>query len=113
MSESAPAAEPIAPPVEPPPITPEVARPSAQATLAQVDAGLTQAMAAVENARDVAESWTDDFWAVCGYDREATLTALAELEKLTRIYVGEAGLAGTQDFSASAAVLSAQSEARS
>jgi hypothetical protein len=100
------------PPVEMPPVTAEVARPSAQASLAPVEAALTQAMASVENAKDVAESWTDDFWAVCGYDKATTLEALTELEKLTRIYAGEAGLAGTQDFSASAAVLSAQSGAR-
>lgn len=74
------------PPPETPLVTPEVARPSAQASLAPVASALNQAMAAVGNARTVAESWTDDFWVVSGYDQTAVLDALTQLEALVATY---------------------------
>lgn len=74
------------PPPETPLVTPEVARPAAQASLAPVANALNQAMAAVANARTVAESWTDDFWVVSGYDQTAVLDALTQLEALVATY---------------------------
>ena len=108
-----PAETPPAPvePVPPPPMTPGFARPTAQAALWPAGSRWAEAVAAVASAKTAAESWTDEFWAACGYDKTAVLDALTELEKLTRIYAGQAGLAGTQDFSADAAVLTDQAPA--
>jgi hypothetical protein len=89
------------PPVEPdavPPITAEVARPAAEATLLPVAQGLDTAMAAVATAQEVADSWTDEFWAVCGYDKPAVTEALSQLSKLAGIYEGSVGLAAKHDF---------------
>lgn len=99
---------PPADPPPPPPLTAEVARPSAHATLSPVAAALEQAMSQVTAARSVASTWTDEFWAVCGYDEAAVTAALAQLERLVNIYGGTAGLSGMHDFSADAAVLEEQ-----
>lgn len=87
MSETPPIAPPTPPaPPETPLVTPEVARPVAQTALAPVANALNQAMAAVGNAVTVAESWVDDFWEACGYDKTAVLDALTQLEALVATY---------------------------
>jgi ribosomal protein S12 methylthiotransferase accessory factor YcaO len=101
------------PPVEPaavPPITAEVARPSAEATLRPVAQRMDAAMAAVATAQEVADSWTEEFWAVCGYDKSAVTEALTQLSKLAGIYEGSVGLAAKHDFSADADVLVQQED---
>jgi len=91
-------------------MTAEIARPSAEATLRPVAEGMDAAMAAVGDAQEVADSWTEEFWAVCGYDKPAVTEALSQLSKLAGIYEGSVGLAAKHDFSADADVLVQQED---
>jgi hypothetical protein len=80
---------PPGPPPPPPPTTAEVAAPAAKATLSAVPAAFDLAMPLIAATLATAGSWTDEFWAVCGYDKAATLAALEQLTVLAGIYADE------------------------
>jgi hypothetical protein len=78
------------PPSPPPPpdVTPEFARPVAYGTLSQVVNTLNAAFDSIgrQDTRKVAETWTDEFWAVSGYEKAAVMAAFDQLEALERTY---------------------------
>jgi hypothetical protein len=83
-------------------------RNNAYHSLSMVQTALDQGFAYLANTRRMADGWDDQFWAHCGYDKEATLALLDSLEKLARAYRGEGGLAGTHDYRADAGALKTQ-----
>lgn len=81
------ATPPGAPPAEPP--TAEFAKPVASSTLQSVARNLNSAMAGIGSAKTAAGSWTDDFWAVSGYSKDAVMAALTSLEQLATTYAND------------------------
>lgn len=76
-------------PPPPPPPTPEVAGPAAQASLKGVADSLTRAMSSVAEGRKIADSWTDEFWEVSGYQKAAVMAAFNDLDNLVSAYNSE------------------------
>ena len=79
----------LPPPPPVPPPTAEMAGPAAQASLGAVATNLNRAMAGVASGRTVAESWSDEFWQVSGYEKAAVLAAFDQLDALVEQYNNE------------------------
>jgi hypothetical protein len=72
-----------------PATTAEFAQPAAASTLQAVPNNLKAAMAGINTAKLAAASWTDEFWAVSGYSKDAVMAALTNLEQLSATYYSD------------------------
>lgn len=96
---------------EPTPEMIQAWRQTAYYTFSVLQGSLDTAHSSVRSAREMADTWPDEQWATCGYEKEATLTLLDSLMKLAGAYTGANGLAGTHDYRADAAALKTQEPA--
>lgn len=76
------------PPKPPPPITAEIAGPTAKSILGEAALRLKQAFDLIDRgtARQTAETWDEEFWAVCGYNKAAVMAAMDQLEAFSQVY---------------------------
>ena len=74
------------PPPPPDPITPDVAGPAAKSSLSAVPNAFDLALGAVKGARSTINTWSDEFWAVSGYDKAAVMAALDAYDRLADQY---------------------------
>ena len=73
-------------PPAPAPADPTVASASAQATLSALPDAYDRANGSVSGAKSIVETWTDEFWAVSGYNKAAVMAALEAYDRLVQQY---------------------------
>lgn len=93
---------------DPPVLTEDLVRPMARSIISIVATQLQLSYEQILQSKTQAESWTDEFWDLSGYDKTDTLAAFDALFSLWDVFNGNATVDTPFDYASQVAVLMTQ-----